>query len=176
MLPGMEGGKAIAKVIGGKVNPSGKLPFTYPKSVNGFTTYDYKPIENFDVNKFECEYPFGYGLSYTSFEYSDLRIAKAELGINDSLRVSVNIKNTGDKRGSETVELYVTDLYGSVSRPNKELKEFSKIELKPGEYKTVSFILPVQNLSFIGRDNNRIVEPGDFIVTINKLTKKFNVK
>ncbi len=176
MLPGMEGGRAIAEVISGKINPSGKLPFTYPKSVNGFTPYDYKPIENFDGNKFECEFPFGHGLSYTDFMYSKLKINGTEFGINDTIYVSVNVKNIGERVGKEAVELYVTDLFGSVSRPNKELKGFEKISLNPGENKNVNFILPVSNLSFIGRDNGRVVEPGDFILRVENLKTKFNVK
>ncbi len=176
MLPGMEGGRAIAEIISGKVNPSGKLPFTYPKSVNGFTTYDYKPMENFDVNKFDCEYPFGYGLSFTKFEYSNLEIKNPILGISDTLQVSVDVKNSGNLSGKEAVEIYVTDLFGSVSRPNKELKDFKKIELKPNESREIIFNLPVQSLSFIGRDNKPIIEKGEFVLTINNLSKNFKVK
>ena len=176
MLPGMDGGKAIAEVISGKVNPSGKLPFTYPKSVNGIMHYDYKPIENFDVNKFSCEYPFGYGLSYTTFEYSNLTLSKDVVNKNDKLIISVEVKNTGNRAGKEVVELYVTDLFGSVSRPNKQLERFEKINLQPGKTKIVKFALPVEELSFIGRDNKQILESGDFKISINNLSKQFKLK
>ncbi len=173
MLPGMEGGKAIANVISGKVNPSGKLPFTYPKSVNGFTTYDYKPMENFDANKFECEYPFGYGLSYTNFKYTNLKLSPKKIKLNDTLTVSVLVKNTGERTGKESVDLYLTDLYGSVSRPNKQLKRFRKIFLRPGEEKRVEFKITNDDLSFIGRGNKRIVETGKFLVKISNLKLEF---
>ncbi len=176
MLPGMDGGKAIAEVISGKVNPSGKLPFTYPKSVNGNTHYDYKPMENFDANRFSCEFPFGHGLSYTIFDYSNLSLSSNEVEKNDILIVSVDVKNSGKREGKEAVELYVTDLFGTVSRPNKELKAFKKINLRPGEVKTVKFSLPINELSFIGRENKRVLEPGDFVITINNLSKKFKLK
>jgi len=176
MLPGLEGGKAISEVVAGKYNPNGKLPFTYPKSVNGYTTYDYKPIETFDVNRFECEFPFGYGLSYTEFKYSDLTLSKNEMGMDDTLLVSVNVSNVGDREGKESVELYITDEIGSVSRPNKQLKGFQKIFLQPGETKKVIFKINADDLTFIGRKNKRILETGKFTVTINKLHDEFILK
>ncbi len=175
-LPGMEGGDAIADVIYGDVNPSGKLPITYPKSPNGITLYDYKPLENFDSNSYDPLFPFGFGLSYTSFSYSDLKLSSEKIKMNDKLLVSVDIQNVGTTKGKEVVQLYITDLYGSVSRPNKQLKGFEKIELNPGEKKTINFTIDKSHLSFIGIDNKRIVEPGEFVVKIGKLEKRFFVE
>lgn len=175
-LPGMEGGNAIADVIYGDVNPSGKLPVTYPKSPNGITLYDYKPLENFDSNKYDPLFPFGHGLSYTKFNYSNLKLSSDKIKMNDKLVVSIDVENVGNRKGKEVVQLYLTDLYGSVSRPNKQLKGFEKIELNPGEKKTVTFTVDKSNLSFIGIDNKRIVEPGEFVVTIGELKKNFFVE
>jgi beta-glucosidase len=175
-LPGMEGGNAIADVLFGDVNPSGKLPITYPRSSNGITLYDYKPIEKFDGNDYKPLYPFGFGLSYTSFEYSNLRISSQEITENDELIVKIDVKNTGNRAGKEVVQLYLTDMYGSVTRPNKQLKAFEKVLLNPGEAKTVEFKLNKQNLSFIGLENKRIVEPGEFKVTIENHTVNFGLK
>ena len=172
-LPGMEGGNAIADLLFGDANPSGKLPISYPKHTNGFTTYDYKPIENFDGNKYDPLWPFGYGLSYTTFDYSNLRLSDNEITVNDEIEVTIDVKNTGNRVGKEVVQLYLTDLYGSVSRPNKQLKGFEKIELNPGETKTIKFTLNKEHLTFIGLENKRIVEPGDFFITIKDLTEKF---
>lgn len=175
-LPGMEGGNAIADVLFGDVNPSGKLPITYPRYPNGITLYDYKPIEKFDTNNFDPLWPFGYGLSYTSFEYSNLKLSLDEITQNDELKVSIDVKNTGKFAGKEVVQLYLTDLYASVTRPNKQLKGFEKVLLNPGEEKTIEFKLNKQHLSFIGLDNKRIVEPGNFKVTIANQTVEFLLK
>ena len=174
-LPGMKGGDAIADVIVGNVNPSGKLPITYPKSPNGLMCYDYKPMEDFDVNHYTPQWPFGYGLSYTTFEYSDMKISDQVINNGDELQVTVSVKNTGIRTGKEVVQLYVCDLYGSVSRPVKQLKGFQKIELKPGEVQQVSFKITPDQLSFIGRDNKRIVEAGDFEVYIDKMKASFKL-
>lgn len=175
-LPGMEGGKAIADVLFGDVNPSGKLPITYPKTPNGFTTYDYKPIEKFDVNKFDPLWPFGYGLSYTNFEYSNLRLSNTVIPINGEVEVSIDVKNTGSIAGKEVVQLYLTDLYGSVTRPNKQLKGFEKILLNSGETKTVVFKLNKNHFTFIGQDNKKTVELGDFKVAIENHMANFSLK
>ena len=175
-LPGMEGGNAIADILFGDVNPSGKLPITYPKSPNGITLYDYKPIEKFDGNAYNPLWPFGFGLSYTTFEYSNIKISSDEITQNEELTVTIDVKNTGIKAGKEVVQLYLTDMYGSVTRPNKQLKRFDKILLNPGEIKTVEFTLNNHDLSFIGQENKRIVEPGDFKVTIENHTVNFGLK
>lgn len=175
-LPGMEGGNAIADVLFGDVNPSGKLPITYPKSPNGITLYDYKPIEKFDGNTYDPLWPFGYGLSYTTFEYSNLKISSQEITENEELIVKIDVKNSGNIAGKEVVQLYLTDMYGSVTRPNKQLKGFQKVSLNPGEVKTVEFKLNKQHLSFIGLDNKRIVEPGNFVLMIENQAANFELK
>lgn len=173
MLPGMEGAVATTDIIFGDVNPSGKLPFTYPKYPNAIYHYDYKPLENFEINKFEPQWTFGDGLSYTNFSYSDLWLENNKIQENDSLKVKVKVTNIGKVKGKESVLLYLTDIYGSVSRPNKQLKGFTKIELEPGASQEVEFTITPEHLSFIGRDNKRIIEHGEYRVTINKLTKDF---
>ena len=175
-LPGMEGGNAIADILFGDANPSGKLSITYPKYVNGFTNYDYKTQENFEGNKFDPMWPFGYGMSYSTFEYSNLRLNTNEITTNEQLEISIDVKNTGKLTGKEVVQLYISDLYGSVTRPNKQLKGFEKIELKPGETKKVNFTIDKTHLSFIGLENKRIVETGDFLVTIGDNSAKFTLK
>lgn len=175
-LPGMEGGNAIADVLFGNVNPSGKLPITYPKYPNAIFHYDYKPIESYDVNRYDPLFPFGFGLSYTKFSYSNLRLNKTEITEDDELLVSIDVKNEGNRTGKEVILMYITDLYGQVSRPNKQLKGFEKIELKPGEVKTVTFKVNKEHLSFIGLNNKRVVEPGEFIITIGGLQQKFSLK
>jgi beta-glucosidase len=174
-LPGMKGGDAIADVITGDVNPSGKLPVTYPNSPNGLMCYDYKPIEDFDVNHYTPQWPFGYGLSYTAFEYFDMKISDEEINDGDKIGVTVSVKNTGDRIGKEVVQLYLCDVFGTVSRPVKQLKGFEKIELKPGEVKQVNFTITPEHLSFIGRDNKRIIEAGDFKVYVDKLEASFKL-
>ncbi len=175
-LPGMEGGNAIADILFGEVNPSGKLPITYPKYPNAIVHYDYKPIESYDVNKYDPLLPFGFGLSYTKFSYSNIKINKTEITEDDELEVSIDVTNNGSMKGKEAVLMYITDVYGQVSRPNKQLKGFQKIELNPGETKTVKFQINKEHLSFIGLNNKRIVEPGEFIITIGELQKKFYLK
>ncbi|MFZ2322527.1 MAG: glycoside hydrolase family 3 N-terminal domain-containing protein [Ignavibacteriaceae bacterium] len=174
-LPGMEGGNAIADILFGDYNPDAKLPITYPKYPNGITLYDYKPIESFDTNNYDPLFPFGYGLSYANFSYSNLKISANEINKSDELTIIVDVKNEGNISGKEIVQLYLTDIYGSVTRPNKQLKGFQKVFLNPGETKTVSFKLNQNNFSFIGQDNTRIVEAGDFIVTIQNLSQKFHL-
>lgn len=176
LLPGMEGGNAAANILFGDANPSGKLPITYPKYPNAIYHYDYKPLENFDGMSYDPQWGFGYGLSYTTFSVSDLKIDKDKINKTDNIKVTVNVKNAGEKAGKEVVQLYLTDLYGSVSRPVKQLKGFKKVALNPGEVKTVEFTIEPEHLSFIGRDNKRIIEAGDFKVTVGNLEKSFSVK
>jgi beta-glucosidase len=133
-------------------------------------------MENFGTNTFNPQWNFGYGLSYTTFTYSNLTLDKTRINKNDSINVSVTVKNTGNLPGKEVVQLYLSDLYGSVSRPNKQLKGFEKIFLNPEESKIVKFVVTQNDLSFIGRNNKRIVEPGAFKVTIDKLSRGFTLK
>jgi len=175
-LPGNEGGRAVAEVLFGEVNPSGKLPFSYPRNVNGFTTYDYKPLENTHDNPTGWEFPFGHGLSYTQFAYSDLKLSADSMPRTGSITVSVKVKNTGTRAGKEVVQLYVSDLYRQVSPPNKELKGFQKIELAPGEERTVEFTLAARDLAFVGLENRWILEPGEHKVQIANLTANFRLR
>ena len=172
-LPGMEGGDAVRDIIFGMVNPSGKLPITYPDSPNDLMCYDHKPMEEYDQNHYTPQWPFGFGLSYSTFEYSNLKLDKEQITSDQNINVFVEVTNTGSTKGMETVQMYICDLYGSVSRPVKQLKGFEKIELNPGVSKLVSFVITPDDLSFIGRDNKRIIEPGKFEVYIDTLKASF---
>lgn len=173
MLPGMRGGEAIANIISGQSVPSGKLPFTYPKYVNAFYHYDSKPLENTNDLKYDAQWPFGFGLSYTTFGYDNLKLDKESYNQKDEIKVTVNVTNKGSVAGMEAVQLYICDKYGSVSRPVRQLRGVQKILLNPGETKTINFSLTMNDLSFIGRDNKRIVEPGEFTIYIDKLEQSF---
>ncbi|MFP4646776.1 MAG: glycoside hydrolase family 3 N-terminal domain-containing protein [Candidatus Acetothermia bacterium] len=165
-LPGEEGGNAVADVLFGDYNPGGKLPVTIPKNVGQSPLhYRRKPISKnrhyvFTVN--EPLYPFGYGLSYTDFEYSDFRITPEEVSSASSLEVSCTVKNTGDVRGKEVVQLYTRDKYASMTRPERELKGFEKVELEPDQEKRITFSIPTDLLSFYDKDMNLVIEPGSF--------------
>ena len=172
-LPGMEGGPAIADLLYGKYNPSGKLPFTYPRYPNALLTYDHKTSEVTDVNAYNPLYPFGYGLSYTEFEYSDLTLNSTEFTTEDEIFASVTVTNVGEQVGKEAVLLYLTDQYASVTPSVRKLRGFSKVMLEPGESTQVEFRLTAEDLSFIGRDNTRIVEPGAFTLTVDTLSVDF---
>ena len=169
--PGMEGGNAIADILCGDANPSGKLPLSYPKYPNALVPYDVKPADVADGNTYNPEFPFGHGLSYTTFEYSDLAVDRDEIGVKDTMTVSITVKNTGVVAGSEVVQLFVRDEYGSVSRQVRQLKGFRKVFLAPGEEKRVQMAITAGDLSFIGRDNTRIIEPGAFTLMINKFSR-----
>ncbi len=178
---GIQAGNAIADVLFGDYNPSGKLTVTFPKHV-GQVPYHYNhkntgrpyrpdnPRYTSFYNDFPNEplYPFGYGLSYTTFEYSNLTIDKKQINKNESLKISVNVKNTGNYEGSEIVQLYIRDLVGSVTRPVKELKDFKKIYLKPGEMKKVEFTITPDKLKFYDINMNYVIEPGEFKVFVGR--------
>jgi beta-glucosidase len=174
-LPGMEGGQAVADVLFGDANPSGKLPFTYPKYSAGFTWYDHKPSEEKGGNKYDPQWPFGFGLSYTTFAYRGLAVSKSEITTKESLTVTVEVVNTGDRPGKETVELYVSDLVASVTPPVKSLKRFQKVALQPKQVETLRFELTPEDLAFIGRDDKPVIEPGDFKVLVGELSVNFTV-
>ncbi len=177
---GSEAGDAIADVLFGDVNPSGKLTMTFPQNVGQVPIYyahknTGRPLSGPWFQKFQSNYldvsneplyPFGFGLSYTEFTYGDLKLSANELTSSDSLRVSIDVANTGIRDGSEVVQLYIRDLIGSVTRPVKELKGFQKISLKAGETKTVNFTLGIQELSFYNSDLNFVAEPGQFQVFV----------
>lgn len=174
-LPGMEGGEAIVDILYGDYNPNGKLPISYPRHTNGITLYDYKPIESFELNAYTPLYPFGHGLSYTTFQTSGLTVEKEKINMGENINITVNVKNTGSLKGKETVLLYLNDVAASVTRPNKQLKAFKKVELDPGQQEQLSFTLTPHDLSLIGVDLKRIVEPGDFKVMVGKETVDFSV-
>lgn len=178
--PSDEGGRAIADILFGDVNPSGKLPFTYPRTPNGLINYDHKPFETentaFGNMAFNPQFQFGEGLSYTTFAYSDLRLGKQTISANDELPVSVTVKNTGNRAGKEAVLVYVSDLVASISPPGKRLRRFAKISLDPGQSKTLTFKLRREDLSFIGSNNKPTLEPGDFEVRIGSLSQKFTLR
>ncbi len=174
-LPGMEGGQAVADVLFGDVNPSGKLPYTYPRFASGFTTYDHKPSENTAENKFHPQWPFGHGLSYTSLSYRALQADKSEMMPGQTVRVTVEVTNTGDVAAKEIVQLYLSDLVASVTPAVRQLKGFQKVDVRPGQMQTVRFELGWDDLAFIGRDNKPIVEPGQFKVSVGELSVMLTV-
>ncbi|MGR8998246.1 MAG: glycoside hydrolase family 3 N-terminal domain-containing protein [Gammaproteobacteria bacterium] len=174
-LPGMEGGVAIADILYGDYNPNGKLPISYPRNTNDIVMYDHKPIESFEFNVYKPLYPFGHGLSYTAFQTSGLKVEKDKINSGENINITVTVKNTGLLKGKETVLLYLNDVAASVTRPKKQLKAFKKIELDPGQIENLSFTLTPYDLSFIGVDFKRIVEPGDFKVMVGNETVSFSV-
>jgi len=178
--PGNEGGQAVADVLFGDFNPSGKLPFTYPRTPNGLITYDHKPFETEDTAfgnmAFTPQFEFGQGLSYTTFAYSDLRLGQKTITGTSDLSVSVTLTNTGNRAGKEVVQVYVSDLVASLSPPGKRLRRFAKVYLEPGQSRTLSFKLRQDDLSFIGADNKPVVEPGEFEVLIGGLKDRFELK
>ena len=178
--PSNEGGQAIADVLFGDVNPSGKLPITYPRWPNRLTTYDHKVLEGDDGGAGKVlsrpQFEFGFGLSYTSFAYSDLHISPATVSGAQTIHVDVTVKNTGDREGKEVVQLYLNERFASVSPPLKRLKRFAKVSMRPGESRRISFELVPDDLSFISMENKRIVEPGIFDVKIGGLAQSFEWK
>jgi beta-glucosidase len=192
-LPGEKGGRAVAEVLFGDVNPSGKLPVTVPRHVGQLPVY-------YNAKKSKRQwlqrgwgrayvdldptplYPFGFGLSYTRFEYGDLELSARELAPAEGIEVRVRVKNTGDRPGKETVQLYIEDLVSSVSTPVKQLRGFAKLSLAPGEAKTCSFRLAPDDLALYDADLRRVVEPGQFRVMVGsssediRLTGEFRVK
>lgn len=178
MLPGNYGGDALANLLAGDANFSAKLPYTYPKEINSLANYDYKVSEevgtmagayNYDA-KVSLQWPFGYGLSYTTFEYANLKVDKANFTADDTLTVTVDVKNTGSRAGKESVLLYSSDLIASIVPDNKRLRCFTKISLEPGETKTVTFTLPAKDLAFVGADGRWTLEEGDFLLRVARLT------
>ena len=170
MLPGNYGGDALASLLAGDANFSGKMPFTYPKHVNALATYDYKPCENvgqMDGNYnydavMDVQWPFGFGLGYTRYSYANLRVDKAVFMPGDTLTVTVDVTNSGEMEGKESVLLYSSDIVASSSPDNKRLRGFEKISLKPGETKTVTLRLAADDLAFVGYDGKWRLEKGDF--------------
>lgn len=169
-LPGNYGGDALAALLCGEENFSAKLPYTYPKYVNRLNTYDYKLCENrvtmdglydYDAN-IESQWPFGYGLSYTTFEYSDMVADKSEFRAGDIIRVSIDVRNTGSMAGKEPVLLFSSDLCASVTPEVKRLRDYRKVSLEPGQRTTVTFELKADDLAFVNHSLDWVLEPGEF--------------
>lgn len=169
--PGQEGGHAIADILFGDVNPSGRLTISIPKHVGQLPVYYYGKRsrgKRYLEDDSQARYPFGYGLSYTSFSYSDLKITPEVIRADEIATVSVNVTNSGDLEGSEVVQLYISDAASQYTRPAKELKGFHKLNLKPGETQSVEFTVGAEELQYIGKDYKYVVEPGLFRVMVGR--------
>lgn len=170
MLPGNYGGDALANLVAGDANFSGKMPYTYPKEINSLNTYDYKPSENVDRMEgaynydavLSVQWAFGYGLSYTSYAYSNLRVDKSSFTDDDVLTFTVDVTNTGTRAGKESVLLFSSDLVASLTPDIRRLRAFEKVSLQPGETKTVTLKVKASDLAFVGYDGKWILEKGDF--------------
>jgi beta-glucosidase len=178
--PGSLGGQAVAEIVFGAVNPSGKLPLTIARNVGQLRMiYNHKTSAYFHKYAFEKKtplYPFGFGLSYTSFKYSRPQLSKSVLSSNDTVTVSVEVKNTGDFDGDEVVQMYIRDQISSATRPVKELKGYKRIFLKKGESKKVSFEIDKNTLAFYDVNMNYCVEPGDFSIMVGSSSDKIDLK
>ena len=174
LIPGNMGGDALVSLVSGKSNFSGKMPYTYPKEINSLANYDFKKSEEvgtmegaYDYNaKITQQWGFGYGLSYTSYQYSNLKVSQSDFRHGDIIKVSVDVKNTGKVAGKESVLLFSSDLIASMVPDGRRLRAFDKIELQPGETKTVTFNLNADDLAFVGYDGKWVLEEGDFKLMI----------
>ena len=174
LIPGNMGGDALANLVSGKSNFSGKMPYTYPKEINSLANYDFKKSEEvgtmegaYDYNaKITQQWGFGYGLSYTSYQYSNLKVSQSDFRHGDIIKVSVDVKNTGKVAGKESVLLFSSDLIASMVPDGRRLRAFDKIELQPGETKTVTFDLNTDDLAFVGYDGKWVLEEGNFKLMI----------
>lgn len=174
LIPGNMGGDALVGLVSGKSNFSGKMPYTYPKEINSLANYDFKKSEEvgtmegaYDYNaKITQQWGFGYGLSYTSYQYSNLKVSQSDFRHGDIIKVSVDVKNTGKVAGKESVLLFSSDLISSMVPDGRRLRAFDKIELQPGETKTVTFDLNADDLAFVGYDGKWVLEEGDFKLMI----------
>ena len=180
LLPGNYGGDALAELLAGEANFSAKMPYTYPREINSLNNYDYKVSEEVETMagaydydaKVSLQWPFGYGLSYTTYEYLNLRVDKTDFGPDDVLTVTVDVKNTGSRAGKEAVLLYSSDLVASIVPDNRRLRDFTKVALEPGQTKTVTFQLPARNLAFVGADGRWTLEEGEFVLTVGRTQQK----
>lgn len=174
LIPGNMGGDALVNLVSGKSNFSGKMPYTYPKEINSLANYDFKKSEEvgtmegaYDYNaKITQQWGFGHGLSYTSYKYSNLKVSQSDFCHGDIIKVSVDVKNTGKVAGKESVLLFSSDLIASMVPDGRRLRAFDKIELQPGETKTVTFDLKADDLAFVGYDGKWVLEEGDFKLMI----------
>ena len=186
--PGMLGGKAVAEILCGEVNPSAKLAMTIPRhegQIQIYYNHKKATVQRYRLIDMPTTplYPFGFGLSYTTYEYSDLQLSKKQIAANENIEASVTIKNTGARDGVEIAQLYINDCYSEVTRPIKELKGFKRVALKAGESKRITFTLTPEHLRYYNLNMERVVEPGTFEVMVggssldkDLLTAKFEVK
>jgi len=180
--PGHEGGRALASLLSGEANPSSKLPYTWPRFSGALVTYQHKGSDRlsqtFDMDGFNPQWEFGYGLSYTTFGYDELELSKDTIRSNENLKLSVKLTNTGSHPGKEVVQLYLRDLVASITPDNRKLIAFDKVYLEPGQSKTLDFAVAYEDLQFVNRNNQWVAEKGDFEILIggkpgNMLTGRF---
>ena len=174
MLPGNYGGDALAALIAGEENFSGRLPFTYPKYTNKLAVYDYKPCENqetmsgaYNYNAvMDVQWPFGYGLSYTDFVYSNMKVDKCEFSADDTLNISIDVTNVGEVHGKKSVLLFSSDMYASSIPDIRRLRDFAKVDLCQGKKETITFKLPAKDLAFVNYHGKWTLEEGVFVLSI----------
>ncbi|MFK8005362.1 MAG: glycoside hydrolase family 3 N-terminal domain-containing protein [Saprospiraceae bacterium] len=178
--PGQEGASVITDIIFGKTNPSGKLPYTYPRYSNALMTYDHKHAESVELQgseiPFNPQFEFGHGLSYTNFEYGNILLEKTVLTEHEDLCFSFSLKNTGSRTGKEVIQIYIGDDYASITPSVKRLRAFRKIELKAGEEQQVDFVIPMKRLAFVNAQNEWILEEGTFRLLVEEQEVAFELK
>ncbi len=185
-LPGFEGAKAIASVISGRVNPSGKLPFSYPQYPNHFLPYNHKKSSYFSFDPEEANriiqnnespalYPFGFGLSYTTFKYSKVRLSSESMSEDGSIKAEVSVTNTGKETGTETVHWFTSTHFGRITRPVKELKHFERVTLNPGETADLEFVITPQKVAYPVKSGKKIIEKGTYSVIVQKMHNDFEI-
>jgi beta-glucosidase len=174
-LTGNEGGNALAQIITGSYNPSGKMPITYPRYSNALINYDHKYTEAITMKPYNPQFEFGFGLSYTTFEYTNLRIDKQAYQKTDNIILKVDVQNTGKREGAAVVQVYISDLVASITPPVKRLRAFEKTVLKPEETKTINFSIAAADLAFVGLDDKWVLEPGKFTIKIDSLSTDFEI-
>ena len=179
-LPGDFGAKALSKLLFGEANFSGKLPYSYPKYDGQIEFYDHpRSVDRHKSNGFTAydpQWDFGFGLSYSTYEYSNLLLDKSEMEVGDSITVSVTVENAGDMDGMETVQMFISDHFASIVPNGKSLKAFNMISLKSGEHSTIHFVISQADLEFVNSEGKWGSEPGLFSVSVGSLTKIFTLK
>ncbi len=179
-LPGDYGGDALAQILFGKINPSGKLPFTYPRHTGSLVPYDHKHTEKLDKNfgyeAFHPQWEFGFGLSYSKFEYSDIKLNKTVFKEGDTLLVSMKVLNRSNRDGKEVVQVYISDQVASITPSVKRLRGFDKVEIAAQETAVVEIAIPIAELSFVNVKNKWFVEPGEFVLSVDEIKLGFQVQ